>query len=222
VSAQDNKDAEKLFQAMEAKLDKATALDLAFTLTVQEGQLPGIRQGDGIKGTLAIMSGNKLRLEYSGAKNAEGKPAQVVRISDGAQQIMTVEGEGKPTPSKVSKDFTAGFLTVVARPGIYMAQLPLADVKVADEKERFPVSGFKLGKKEKVGERETQRLDYQLAVKGDVAKFSVTLWIELKTGLPVKRLIAMEAGPNEKIVYSETYEITLDGRLDPKKFELPK
>ena len=93
-----------------------------------------------------------------------------------------------------------------------MSQLPLPDVAVTDEKERFPVSNFTLGKEEKVGERQTQRLDYQLAVKGQNPTFSVTVWIDLKTGLPVKRLVTGGVG-EEKLTYSETYNLTLDGNL---------
>jgi hypothetical protein len=170
------------------------------------------------------MSGNKLRLEFSGGKNPgdDGKPYKVLWMSDGTtRSIITVSGEGKPKPGKAPKNLAARFLTVVARPGVLMSQLPLPDVAVADEKERFPVSNFTLGKEEKVGERQTQRLDYQLAVKGQNPTFSVTVWIDLKTGLPVKRLVTGGEG-EEKLAYCETYNLTLDGKLDPKMFELPK
>jgi outer membrane lipoprotein-sorting protein len=223
VSAQDNNEAEQLFQTMEAKLDKAKALNLSFDVKIEEGELPGFPKGTGPKGTLAVMSGNEFRLEFRGGKNPgdDGKPHKVLWISDGTQSMMTVSGEGKPKPGKTPKNLAAGFMTVVARPGVLMSQSPLPDVAVADEKERFPVSGFQLGKKERVGERETQRLDYHLAVKGQNPRFSVTVWIDLKTGLPVKRRVTGGVG-EEKLAYSETYELKLDGKLDPKLFELPK
>ena len=86
---------------------------------------------------------------------------------------------------------------------------------------RWSASGFKFGTKEKDGERELQPLEYQLSLKGTKAPFSVTVWIDLKTGLPVKRLVTSEVG-KEKTEVTETYgKLTLDEKLDPKTFEIP-
>jgi hypothetical protein len=51
-------------------------------------------------------------------------------------------------------------------------------------------------------------------VKGNEGQFPATVWIDLKSGLPVKRELTG--------MYTENYEFTLDGKLDPKLFELPK
>jgi hypothetical protein len=214
VSAQDDNEAEQLFHKMEAKLDQARALDLSFEITYGEAAL---RNGQRLKGTLAAMSGNKLRLQVRGGKTNE---TVHLRLSDGTQAILMVEGdEGKPKPDKTPKNLTANFLTVVERSGVLMALLPPVLAKVDDDhKAMFPVSGFKLGDKEKVGERETQRIDYVLGVKGQKTTYPVTVWIDLKTGLPVKRLVSDGGLP----WFTETYELTLDGKLDPKVFELPK
>jgi hypothetical protein len=82
----------------------------------------------------------------------------------------------------------------------------------------FPVSGFKLGNKEKIGECEAQRLDYVLGVKGKETTYHVTVWIDVKTELPVKRLVSDGGLP----WFTETYEMKLDGKLDPKIFEIPR
>jgi hypothetical protein len=87
-----------------------------------------------------------------------------------------------------------------------------------DYKDMFPVSGFKLGKKEKVGKRETRRVDYVLGYKGKKDSYPVTMWIDLKTGLPVKRLVSDGGLP----FFTETYELRLDGKLDPEIFKLPR
>ena len=222
VSALNENEAEQLFQTMEGKLDRANALDLSFNVKIERGELPGYPKGTGPKGTLALMTGNKCRLKYSGGKNLEddGKPFEVLWISDGTQMMLTVSGEGKPKLSEAPENSTSRFLTILARPGILMSQLPLPDVAVADEKERYPVSGFVLGNKERIGERETQSLDYKLAVKGQNPTFSVKLWIDLKTSLPVKREV--RGGEAEGIAYVETYDLKFDENLDPNVFELPK
>ena len=135
---------------------------------------------------------------------------------------MRRTGEPGEEPHDTPKDLDLEIRTWVARPGLFLPQAPLPDVAVADAKDRYRVSGFKLGNKEKVGERETQRLDYQLSVKGQDLPFSVTVWIDLKSGLPVKRLVTSGAG-KEKFAVSETYgKLTLDEKVDPKKFDLPK
>ena len=215
VSAQDNHEAELLFQSMEAKLDKAKAMDLSFEITYGEAAL---RNGQRLTGTIAAMSGNKVRVEVRG-----GKPEACVhlRISDGKHEILTIEGdENKPEPEKTPKSRTATLLTVVARSGVLFSLLPL--VFGSDDfhnyKDMFPVSGFKLGKKEKVGERETQRVDYVLGCKGKKATYTVTVWIDLKTTLPLRRVVS----DGDLVWFSETYNLTLDGKLDHKKFELPK
>ena len=49
---------------------------------------------------------------------------------------------------------------------------------------------------------------------GEAAPHPAAVWIDLKTGLPVKRELTG--------MYTENYELTLDGKLDPKLFEFPK
>jgi hypothetical protein len=202
VSAPDKNEAEQLFQKMEASLDKAKTLDLAFETTYGEAAL---RNGQRLKGTLAVADENKLCLRVRGGK---ANATVHLRISDGARAIRKVEGdEGKPEPDKTPKNLTANYLTVVARSGVLPALLPQVYANERnDYKEMFPVSGFKLGNKEKVGEREAQRVDYVLGVKGQKTTYPVTVWIDLKTGLPAKRLVSDGGLP----WFTETYELTLD------------
>jgi hypothetical protein len=214
----ENKDAEQLFQKMEAKLSEATALELSFDIAI-EAQ-PGGR-GAKYKGTLATMSGNKLRLEMSGGVTDMGQPFTRLTISDGTRMRTMIAGDEKPSDQDTPTNLTAEILTLVARTGVFLPQGPLPDENV-DAKDRWGVSGFKLGSQEKDGERELQRLEYQLALQGQNEPFSVAVWIDLKTGLPVKRLVTSEVG-DEKIVVTETYgKLTLDEKLAPKTFELPE
>jgi outer membrane lipoprotein-sorting protein len=204
VSVQDN-EAEQLFQKMEEALLKAKTLDLSFHITDGAGKVK-----EKSRGTLVAMSGNKVRLEMFGQK---------VLVSNGTRMIRAVPDEG---PLDTPKDLDAEVRTWVARPGVFQAQIQwAANVPVA-AKERFRVSGFKLGNKEKVGERDTQRVDYQLTVKGEDAAIPVTVWIDLKTKLPVKRQYEFtEKG--ETVRSFEIYSrLTTDEKVDPKVFELPR
>jgi hypothetical protein len=153
-------------------------------------------------------------------KGGEKNEVVHLRISDGAQAVLVVEGNNdKPKPKKTPKNLIPKYRTFLARSGVLLALLPPSfGNEENDFRERLLVSDFKLGNKEKIGERVTQRIDYLLSFKGQKTTCPVTLWIDLKTGLPVKRLVSDGGLP----WFTETYELTLDGKLDPKMFELPK
>jgi outer membrane lipoprotein-sorting protein len=215
LSAADNqdeqgKDAEKLFQRMEAKLHAAKTVSLSFDSSVESESIP--IKGWKLKGTVAVMDGKKARLEMNGGKTG-GEPFKGLLISDGTQMV---QNHGKPQPAP--KVGPSNLITEIARSGFFITIMPLPPEPFTnpdfDLKEGFSVSGFKLGNKEKIGERETQRVDYVLSVKGNEGQFPAAVWIDLKTGLPVKRELTG--------MYTENYELTLDGKLDPKLFELPK
>ena len=215
LSAADNqdeqgKDAEQLFRRMEAKMHAAKTVSLSFDSSVVSESLP--IKGSKLKGTVFIADGKKARLEMSGGKTG-GEPFKGLLISDGTQMV---QNHGKPQPAP--KVCPSNLITEIARSGFFITIMPLPPEPFTnpdfDLKEGFSVSGFTLSKKEKLGERETQRVDYVLSVKGNEGQFPAAVWIDLKTGLPVKRELTG--------MYTENYELTLDGKLDPKLFELPK
>jgi outer membrane lipoprotein-sorting protein len=215
IKSEKGNDAEQLFKQMEAKLHKAKTVSLSFASKAESDGEPF--KGWKLKGTVAVVGGNKGRVEMSGGKEGSER-FKALSISDGKQ---VVQDKGKPRPAP--KVYTSNLLTIVARSGFFLMIAPLPPEPFTnpnfDLREGFTVSGFKLGKKEKIGERETQRIDYMLSVKGNAGKFPVAVWIDLKTRLPVKRQLQEAA---DKIWYTETYEITLDGKVDVKKFEFPK
>jgi len=213
ISAQDL-EAEQLFQKMEANLEKAKTLDLSFETIYGEAAL---RNGQRLKGTLVATNENKLRLEVKGGK---ANNTVHLRISDGARTLLKVEGDDpKPVRGKTPKKLTTNYLNALARSGVLPILLPLGYANEGGDYKKFaPVSAFKLGIQEKVGDRQTQRVDYVLGVEKQKNTYPVTVWIDLKTHLPVKRLVMDAAFP----WYTETYQMTLDGKLDPKVFELPK
>jgi len=157
------------------------------------------------KGTLVAMTGNKVRLEMFG---------QMVMVSDGTRMLRAVpDAQPQVTP----KDLDLEVRTWVARSGILQAQIVRADAPPVAAKDRFRVSGFKLGMKEKIGERATQRLDYRLSMNGEDTPIAVTVWIELNTKLPVKRQYVSTDRHFE--IYGK---LTVDEKLDANAFDLPK
>ena len=205
------KEAEKLFRAMEEKLAKAKTLECVFDVNLNSILY---------KGSLFLGEGDKARLEINEASKA--KAMRVRLVSDGTRMNYQDNGMPQPKLEDTPKNLEADILTWLARPGVVLPQAPLPDVKADDAKDRFRVSDFKLGKKQKVGERETQRLAYQLAVKGQKDPFSVIVWIDSKTGLPVKRMVSSRIGGEQTTVVETYAKFTLDEKSDAKKFQLPE
>lgn len=204
-------EAEKVFRTMEEKLTKSKTLECVFDVKL------GTVSYDGC---VFLAEGNRARVEINEA--TKGRPMRLLIVSDGTRQSFQDNGLGQPQFSDTPKNLNAEILTWLARPGVFLPQAPLPDVKADDAKDRFRVSGFRLGNKEKVGGGEARRLDYQLAVKGINDPLSVALWLDVKTGLPVERIVT-ERVAGEKMAVTETYaKLTLDEKVDPKKFDLPK
>ena len=87
----------------------------------------------------------------------------------------------------------------------------------------FPISGLKLGKKESVFGVETQAIEYQITPRGAKEPISATVWVDVKTNLPVQRVVALKVGKDDDHTVTETYiRAVADGKLDEGEFELPK
>ena len=212
-------EAEKAFRAMEEKLAKAKTLECFLEIKCDFGGPMGTETLS-YKGLLLLDEGNKARQEIK--ELAKGPPLRLLMVSDGARLSMQDNGMAQPALEETPKYLNRDILTWVARSGVFLPHAPLPDVEAADAKARFPVTGFQLGDKEKVGERAAQSIHYQLAIKGQEPTFSATVWIDAATGLPLKRLLISEVG-KEKSMVIETYsKLTLDEKIDAKKFDLPK
>jgi RNA polymerase sigma factor (sigma-70 family) len=201
--------AERLFGRMEDTLAKVKTLECFFEIKL------GILS---YEGNLFLAEGNRARLEINEA--TKERRMRSFLVSNGVSLSYQDNGMSKSQVSKTPKDLNRGILTWLARPGIFVPQCPLPDVAAEDAKDRFPVSGFQFGNREKIGERESQRLEYQLSVKGQMDPMSVTVWLDVKTELPVKRVVT-SAGQEVTVV--ETYEkLSLNEKVDAKKFELAR
>jgi hypothetical protein len=185
-------EAEKLFRKMEEKLEKAKTLECVF-----DGYMPS--DLGSFEGTLFVAEGNKAWLQIKKTKN-DGIQLQVdnesVRqvlhfVSDGGHQFLKGPGFGfgRPGQGDTAKNLNADIFTWISRTGMMLPHAPWPEQKVDSAKDRFRISDFRLGIKEKVGEHDTQRLEYKLSVKGNEALAAVVVWLDTKTMLPVKRTL---------------------------------
>jgi outer membrane lipoprotein-sorting protein len=179
-----------------------------------------------LKGRLLVTQGNKMRLELDGS--VKGKPVKMALVSDGTKMRMTGDtGPGKDL--EMPKHLREFALASVTRTGVFaplflliVAQEPGKKPEPFDLDKELSVSDLKLGKKEMVSGKEAQALVYKLTAKGAKEPLAVTVWIDGKTNLPVKRAVTLKQGA-ETLTVTETYtKATVDGKIGDKEFVLPK
>ena len=222
----DDDRASQLFRAMEQRLAKAKSLECAFTITAQHPEAAGEpREVRSLEGSLLLAEGNRIRLEMN--ERTEGRPLFHLMASDG-RRFLSGDMNNPPRliDEKPSATLNADFLTMLARSGLHMTTLPLPPVP-ATAQDRFTVSGFRLGGVEQVGGHEAQRLEYRLFIKGQKdpegkdLPFQVSVWLDRKTSLPLRRMVRMRVQGTKELVILETYgKLVLDTEPDARRFQL--
>jgi outer membrane lipoprotein-sorting protein len=216
----DKNPAEELFRQMEQKVQKCKTFQ-----TEVEVVLTGDRKGS-LKGSVAIAPGDKIRTELDGTWS--DSPAKILMLSDGSK--MKTRGYGPPgLPDRdVRKNVGLEVLVSLTRAGVFQGFLDIVEM---DPDQKLPpyqinnaaASDFKVGKKETVGGVEAQAIEYVLAWQYR-KNAAVTIWIDVKTNLPVKHVVVLPNGPKpDAFIVTETYTKTVvDGKIDEKQFEVPK
>jgi outer membrane lipoprotein-sorting protein len=215
-------EAEKLFRAMEKKVREADTL----RVVVEQGDVYHTelyrskgREMYKYKGRLLLGGGQKARLELTW--QSDGKGHKDLVIADGKQLIGAgehLDTKGKPVPQPRTHTAFCGQYT--ARLGL----LPLfgaggVEGEKYDIEKHIPADNFYLGRREKVGGREAQVIEYQS--KRRDYRHEITLWLDVETGLPLKRVTERKLGARSRT--TEVYrEFTVNPRLDPGLFVLPK
>jgi outer membrane lipoprotein-sorting protein len=213
---QEAKEAEALFKKMEEKLAKAKTVQMKSTASakMEQGEMT-------LSADLFWEADNKVRLEY-GMKAPEGE-LKSLYVSDAKSVVMTGhEKRSGVTPPKLTSDLVRSWS---GGGGFFVTfWIEAATFKDESHPKRANVPkavSFKMGAKEKIGDRDTQRIDFTLA-EVESGEVSMSLWIDLATIIPVKREMRGFHGP-EKLTLVETYsDFKLDEKIDPSKFELPK
>ena len=225
----DDDRASRLFRVREQRLAKAKSLDCVFTITAQHPEAAGEpREVRSLEGWLLLAEGNRARLEIN--KRAEGRPLFHLMASDGRRFLWgDMNNPPRLVDEKPNASLNADFLTTLARTGLYMSTMPLPPVPAADARDRFPVSDFRLGRTEQVGGHEAQRLEYQLFIKGQKdpegkdLPFPVSVWLDRKTSLPLRRMVRMRVQGTTEVVILETYgKLVLDTGPAARRFRLPE
>ena len=207
---QEKNEAEALFKKMEEKIAKSKTFQLKFSGELQPAKMA-------VTGHLLSDEGNRMRLDLEG--KVEGQTHTATMISDGKK--LRFKSSDKPEPKVLDVPETFGPLSraCISRGGFFgmLDSLDNEEGLKAKADDHFLPSAFKLGAKEKVGDREAQAVDYRL-VKENHPETQVTIWIDTQTNLPLKRSLKMG-----DMSLTETYsDCKVDEKLDAAKFELPK
>jgi outer membrane lipoprotein-sorting protein len=221
ASAQDST-AEKIYRAMENKVRGAKTLQVALTAEMDSAKFKGT-----MKGTVYSAQGNKGRMEMD--SDVGGKSEKMLMITDGKvsydKQGDKVNVDPKPKNVDQLDKMLPGFLGRCGLAGGFLFSFsgpsdPDKKQEPFDIDKELPIKNFKLGVKEKVGDRNAQVVDYQIDIAGKAVKVSV--WIDTQTQVPLKRVLVLDEG-GQTMRITETYAtFNVDGKLDPKLFEIPK
>lgn len=227
--AQDN-EADKLFRGMEKKLLAAKAFEVKFDYQFEKRKA---------KGELLVTQDNKVRLKVVGHFE-EKRKAGFELVSDG-KQVKTkgarffVASNGQPAVDaggesewQTTKTFHKVLGSTVSRGGVWFTVVVMPYLRGGDgeldpdgEESKMTVYDFKLAGAEKVGDKEAKVVRYRFGKGGGGRDDEeITLWIEAKTLLPLKRTFVLKNG-GARIV-ENYHEFRLDPKIDAKAFELPK
>jgi outer membrane lipoprotein-sorting protein len=209
-------DAEKLFREMEKKITSAKSLKVSAEITWPETKLLS---------SLAL-AGKKARFKMKGKDMGLDVSQDVT--SDGNKLRLSAAVLPKKTTKEaaVPKNFHELLSKCTCRAGLADALFLGAIFESGKGDERpdpdkwFHVKDFKLGEPTKVNGRDAKVLHYHFDCKGSDAA-QITLWVDAKTLLPLKRVTTFEdkGGPQITEIYTE---FTLNPQFDDKTFEQPK
>ncbi len=203
-------EAEKLFREMESKVNKAKNIECHYEYKLEAGSVTRTENG-----TLLVAEANKLRMDVT--NESGGRTFKIMQIADGMKMAFVLGSQKEFTDAPTW--LTDGMRSALTRSGLFLGTSITLNEKKLKVDEHFKVSDFKLGKKEKVGDKEAQVVEYTFKDKGS-SSYAVSVWIDTKTNLPLKRVIQTD---NKIISATETYtKLDLDPKIDPKQFELPK
>lgn len=178
-----------------------------------------------MKGKMLVASGNKIRLELEGELRKEKDKMSMV--SDGSKMVMSSSKQaGKAQDT--NKNLTAASLASYSRGGIIVSLMmarssgPEGKSKEFDIEKDMGMSDLKLGKKEMVDGSEAQAIEFKLNIEGPKDALAITVWVDLKTNLPVKRVAVGTEGKMTFTITEKYSKTVLGGKIDEKEFTLPK
>jgi internalin A len=202
-------EAEKLLRAVEKKIKAAKAVEVTFDIDIK-GKGKGAQAR--LKGSVLFTKDKKARLKISG--NAMGKEMTIEMISDGKRMKMAESPDTitKAEAARTRPDLHSLLSAMVSGPGLLHTY---GDLSPGPPAPTFRLVYFNGGAAEKVGGRDAKVVTYDAVLLGETCQ--VTLWIDAKTMLPLKRLIVYE-GNGKPGRLTEICNFNLNPKVDAGAF----
>ena len=215
-AAAEENEAEKLFRAMEKKVRAARTLRVRFDAQITDARG---KKWD-LKGSLVLGEGDRFRMESTGKLFGEAINFTVISDGTNARSFggpkQPKEGEAEKPPKGVGAYFRA----LLTRRGVFGTSLNI-DRRDQLKPDAMELSDFKLAGKDKFNGRNMLVIRCAIREKGTKNSLSLTVWLDAETNLPARWTVS--GGKSDIGDITETYaEFTIDPKLDPKLFELPK
>jgi outer membrane lipoprotein-sorting protein len=217
--ASQESDPEKLFRAMEEKILSAKHFQVSGEMNVAGGK----RDKSRFNVSILLGQGNRARLAT--VAEVDGEKRNLLMTSDGTRMRLSGTADKQPSERPTPKYLHRGLALTLARLGLTAGLRPfrLRPSAKPDDPEpdrQITLSDFKMGPAEKVEEREARVIRYKASGPAAPGPVEVTLWLDARTGLPLKRVLSLE---KFKARITETYrEFHLNPKVNPRVFELSK
>lgn len=213
---QEKNEAEALLRKMEDKLLEAKTLQVRI-----EGSTRLPTGAATIKSSLLIGEATEVRMELEIKSPKE--TLNFLAVSDGSK-LHTSSSKRRSFPADSPVNLSNKVVHAFTRAGTIFCGRLLEAVEEGQDsagpREVPDLCNFKMGKKDKIGGRDAQRIHFTL--KGPDNPVTVTLWIDVATTLPIKRELRGMQGVVDVTTVETFTELKLDEKIDPAKFELPK
>jgi len=204
-------EAEKLFKKMEERLVNSKTLQFSVKVSSDRSPL------DSTQAKFQMGGGNRLRVDY---QMSSGGPENTYLIVSDGKELKQTRQEQSWGPWKTAADQNAVTKIGTARlgGGFFLLYYRLETRDAATK--ALPVSGFKSAGKEKIGEIETEIVEYT-AEHAEAGRLSIKLWIDPLQALPLRRTVTGEF-QGKTVVATSVYEgFKIDEKISEGKFKLP-
>jgi len=216
TAAADGDDSEKQFRSLEGVVRSAKTLRLRADVSVNDA----LGKSWPIKIELTLAEGDAFKADVDG--KLFGEPVKFTAVSDGKTLKTTGRGEGARTEStnESAKGVGAYFRRELPSAGLFGCVLNL-EQHGRRTPDRLKLADFKSLGKEKLGERMVDAIRFSAVETGAKDPFITRLWLDEKTHLPAKIVIA--GGMSDIAEVTEVFqEFSVDATVDPKLLVLPK
>lgn len=246
--SQEDPRARQLFEQLEQKLKTAQTVSVSFTTTINHSK--GLTKSKlESAGTVVFAQKNKLKADVAGKSEGDffylWKDANGFKFVSNDLNSVLIVGIKTPLPEAKNSSPIAGnsvqttptnidsnniALSRLGRAGVldsffFMLQVEnLRSFLNSGNYKSIVVDNFQMSKKEKIGDRTAQIINYHLTFltgSWDEKKYFVSLWLDTENNLPLKRVLTVDTADGSELMTEIYGRFSLDEVVEPNIFKHP-